>query len=169
MDVIKNVFLFNRVSLATEICDDYERYRSQHPADEEDPLLAMAQNALEDPEGRELPLLIVDENGSDDFLIQLRDRLKRDHTVIHMPDLQVFLEKILEKPFLGYECLLIGNLQEVECMDKSIAVQRHLHRLLARGYRIVLTSSLPLEELDIDDRLKEIISNGLTITVEEDM
>lgn len=161
-DIIRYVYLYNKVSLSKAIFAACQQLQI------EEELLCpveMARIALENPEPAELPVFFaVDESGcGDDFLAQLKSTLEEDRMVIYMKTPQEFVDRILKGPIPEYAYLLVGNFHEVE---GSMLAQRHLHRLIARGFRVALTSTVDLDDLDIDGRFRDLIKQGLTVTIE---
>lgn len=160
-DIIRYVYLYNKVSLSKAIFAACQQLQI------EEELLCpveMAQIAMEDPEQVDLPFFVVDECGcGDDFMIQLRKKLEEDHLVIHMKDPQAFVDRIMENPIPEHAYLLVGNFHEIE---NNMLAQRHLHRLVARGYRLTFVSKVHFSYMGIDDRFKELIGQGLTVTIE---
>ena len=164
--VIRDCFIFNRLSLAQELHSAYEELKVYREVDDSFPL-AMACIALEDENGADLPLFVLDECGcGNDYLRNLRRMLEDDHVVMLLEDLDQFVERMIRCFAEDWSVLLIGNFQELARSEHKEYIERSLAELIKRGRKIVLVSSVGLDEIGMDGQLQEQIEQGLTISLE---
>ena len=65
--------------------------------------------------------------------------------------------------------VLISGLHHLPEEEDREAIERALVRMLEQGRKIVFTSQVPVDELDIDSHLKELISQGLATYIGTEM
>lgn len=69
----------------------------------------------------------------------------------------------------GYMIVLISGLHHLPEEEDREAIERALVWMLEQGRKIVFTSQVPVDELDIiDSHLKELISQGLAVYIGEE-
>ena len=161
---VRDIVVFNRLAVAQDLHQAYQEIEREQKKQ-------MVKSAICDPSQIDMPFVVLTEDSETGkaFLEEIKSEMDpEEYPIVHLT-VNEFSRRIHRCLSNKYVILLISDLDQLPDEVEQDTIEDALCKMLEAGRKLVFATSVPVSEIEMDSRLKELISRGLATYIDSEM